>query len=107
MPGVKYNKRLDANHTEILDKCRAVGMCVYDLAKYGAYTDSLIGWRGVLALVEIKNPEKLSKPQLEDREKSLTDVERGVLEDSKHHDFPFAIVISFEEIQKFMEELTT
>ena len=45
----------DANHIEIVDKLRAIGATVVDLASVGGgVPDILVGWRGRTYLLEIK-----------------------------------------------------
>jgi len=51
--------RKDANHTEIRDQCRALGMVVWDLADIGGkLPDLLCIWRGRCVPVEVKAPGK-------------------------------------------------
>lgn len=51
--------RPDANHAEIRDQCRALGMVVWDLKDIGGkLPDLLVIWRGRCVPVEIKAPGK-------------------------------------------------
>ena len=52
---MRRSASLDANHTEIVQKLRAIGATVVDLAKVGhGCPDLLVGWRGRTYLMEVK-----------------------------------------------------
>ena len=54
----KHTKK-DANHREILDQCKELGMVVWDTADLGGEVlDALVFWRGKCVPVEIKPPGK-------------------------------------------------
>lgn len=48
-------KRVDTNHKRIVETIRDIGAQVLDLHALPGALDVLIGWRGVLHLVEIKH----------------------------------------------------
>lgn len=54
MPGIGPRRR-DANHEELLRAARQVGAEVLDLHKLPGAMDCLVGFRGSLYLVEIKD----------------------------------------------------
>ena len=57
--GVKRYPRLDANHNEIVAGLERLGVSVCSLAQLGGgVPDLLIGVRGQLFLLEIKNPKQ-------------------------------------------------
>jgi len=52
--------KTDANHAEIVQALRAIGCRVQDLSRVGGgVPDLLVGWRGRLALIEIKDGAKV------------------------------------------------
>lgn len=61
---MRYEKR-DANHGEIADALRAIGVYVVECAQVGrGFPDLVCGWRGLWYLVEIKRddvPKSASK----------------------------------------------
>jgi hypothetical protein len=67
----KHPPRRDKNQQVIVDALRAVGAFVFDAALVGGgFPDLIVAYRGVVHLVEVKNPENsygrkgLSKNQL-------------------------------------------
>lgn len=51
--------RRDANHGEIVEALRKVGCTVLDLGSVGkGCPDLLVGWAGVLTLIEVKDGSK-------------------------------------------------
>lgn len=103
----RYRKRKDKNHPELVKELQQVGIIVLDCAAKGFYTDLLIGWRGVWAFVEVKNPDSLTKAQERNRAKSLTDTEATLRDMAKMNDLPFVIATSADEVLRYMEGLTT
>ena len=66
--GRPKHTRKDVNHAKIVRECRQVGIVVYDLADIGGEVpDTIMSWRGVCLLVEIKAPGK--RDDLTDGEK--------------------------------------
>jgi len=54
-----YAKRVDLNHTEIVNKFRELGASVFDLSAVGrGCPDIMVGYNGQTVLVEIKSGEK-------------------------------------------------
>ena len=81
MPRSILAHRPDANHAEIRDALRDIpGMEVEDTSAIGMSVDLLVVWRGVTGWVEIKNPDKATKPQKGDPLMMLTDSERKLRE---------------------------
>lgn len=51
--------RVDDNHAEILDAVRSLGAMVVDTSAVGSgFPDAIIGWRGRLIWIEIKDGAK-------------------------------------------------
>lgn len=54
----------DANHPHLVEVLNALGFLVWDMADVGeGFPDLLVARRGVLSLVEVKNPERYWKTQ--------------------------------------------
>jgi len=73
----KYGKP-DANHSKIVNYIRSIGGVVLDCKSLINAFDILVGYKGKLYIIEIKNPERLLKklPKKERLEKALTKGER-------------------------------
>lgn len=57
----KYAKRIDSNHSEIVNVFRQMGCSVFDCSRVaGGFPDILIGRNKKTILVEIKSSEKAS-----------------------------------------------
>lgn len=55
---MRYGAKKDANHDEIVDALKAVGVSVIDMSHVGkGFPDLIIGFRSETILVEIKNPK--------------------------------------------------
>ncbi len=64
--------RRDANHSHVIQECRALGIVVWDTADLGGEVlDTVMFWRGTALPVEIKAPGK---------ENDLTENERISIE---------------------------
>ena len=51
--------RIDANHAEVVEALRSAGCKVWSTADVGhGFPDLLVGYRGVLHLLEVKNGSK-------------------------------------------------
>ena len=51
-------RRVDANHAQIIADLRNIGAAVLDVHALPGALDLLVGWRGVLHLVEVKDGAK-------------------------------------------------
>lgn len=59
--GLLKPQRRDANEREIIDDAQRVGMYVQQMDKSAGF-DLLVGWRGRLEMVEVKNPKHRNRP---------------------------------------------
>lgn len=67
-----YSAKTDANQTEIVEALRAIGAMVYPTHRLGGgFPDLLVGWKGRLLLLEVKDGSKPPSARL------LTDKEQG------------------------------
>jgi len=90
--------RKDINHTEILKAAQAMGATVIiDLAQHRVSCDVLIAFRGDLFLIEIKNPEYMTKTTT--RWNWLTESEKAIAEACACGNVPFFIVQDIEELK--------
>jgi len=78
MPFTRKRGRTDGNHTEVIEAMRNIGAVVYSVASIPNFTDTLVGYRGQLFIIEIKDGTlPPSKRKLTDGEiKCKTDFER-------------------------------
>ena len=54
----RYARKVDANHREIVRALRRLGCTVLDLSSHGRdVPDLAVGYRGVVTLIELKNPQ--------------------------------------------------
>lgn len=68
---LRYGAKKDANHYEVVDALRAAGCLVEDMGHVGCgFPDLMCAYRGVIFLVEIKNPKsKYGRHGLNKRQK--------------------------------------
>ena len=82
--------RKDANHDEIVSALLQVGADVVDLSQHGdGLLDLLVGFRGVLMLIEIKDGAKPASAR------RLTEPQQGFL--LRMHRYPCYVVKSIDE----------
>lgn len=84
--------RTDANHAAIVAAARAVGAAVLDVHALPGALDALIGFRGVLRLVEIKDGAK--KPSA----RKLTSAETETIALFVAVDCPVHVIASVDEL---------
>ncbi len=70
-----YAQRRDANEREIVDALHGLRAYVQQMDKSAGF-DLLVGWRGVLYAIEVKNPAY--RPKTKPVETMLTDAEMEV-----------------------------
>ena len=98
---MKYNSKVDKNQPLIVKQLRRVGCTVLLCHSLKNAFDILVGYKGVLYMMEIKNPEALPKVYDRDRlEKELSDGERKCMNDFKKSDVPYHIVATIDEALK-------
>ena len=92
---MRFRRRTDSNHAEIVRALKQIGCSVLDLSAVGAgCPDILIGYRGRNVLVEIKRWGHIDKPQgrhereTAERQKRFRDGWNGL---------PVAVVDSIEQ----------
>lgn len=88
---MRYAAKRDDNHAEIRDALRDIpGVVVADTASLGdGFPDLVVGYRGVISLLEIKDGSKPpSKQKLTDDEQKFFDKWAG---------FPVYVAASFDE----------
>lgn len=93
--------RKDANHGQVVEELGQMGVWVLDLAQHGLSVDLLVGYRGQLALVEIKAPGNVAKTK--PRKEWLTDKETEIFEDAQYHELPYIIALTSDEIINAMQ----
>ena len=72
-------KRKDANQNLIANEFTARGASVHDLSQHPKQLDMLVGYRGVTAWVEVKNPKMSpSGKKLTDAEDEIISTWRGL-----------------------------
>jgi hypothetical protein len=100
--GHKYNRpSKDANHAEIVEAYRKVGAFVLDITAVKDAFDIIVFYKGKTYLVEIKNPDYLTKVyDRETLESKLSDGERKCMEDLRAVGVEYHIVASIEEALK-------
>lgn len=55
---MRYARKVDANHAEIVKALRRIGVGVIDTSQHGEFCDLVTIQRGVLRLVEVKDGKK-------------------------------------------------
>lgn len=84
--------RTDANHREVLDTVTAIGAEVLDLHSLGGALDALVGFRGRLYLVEIKDGRK------QPSKRRLTAAERATIERFQRIGCPVIVAESADDL---------
>jgi hypothetical protein len=98
---MKYNSKIDENQKSIVKQLRAVGCTVLLCHSLKNAFDILVGYKGVLYMMEIKNPKYL--PKIYDRarlEKALSEGEKKCMDDFKKSDVTYYIVATIDEALK-------
>lgn len=72
---MRTNAKIDINQPEIVEALRQVGASVKSVAQLKNCFDILVGFRGVTYIMEIKNPERMTKAQRYLPSLALTDGE--------------------------------
>ena len=95
---MKQAARRDANHADIRDELRKAGAVVADTASLGGgFPDLVVGWRGVIMLLEIKDGNKPpSKRKLTPDEVEFFKTWNG---------FPVYVVESFEDAARLVDAI--
>lgn len=98
--------RKDGNHRQIVKHLQAIGAHVHDLANKGESCDLLVGYRGELRLLEIKDPSQVPKQKRENgkmrkatRIDWLTEDERKMALAFWAVKVPYFVVVSLQEAQ--------
>ena len=104
MPRSVLRHRVDGNHKQLITDLRKIGMYVIDTAQQGASYDALAVYRGVIAMVEIKDPAALTKMQQVNRVLALTEEERRIMEAVKHNGGCYVIAFTVEDVLKAIED---
>ena len=77
---MRTNAKVDVNHPEIVVALRQSGATVKSVAQLKNCFDILVGFRGHDYKMEIKNPERMTKSQINDPILALTSGERDFME---------------------------
>jgi hypothetical protein len=95
---MKRNAKVDKNQPEIVKALKAHGAQVLLTHQIKNAFDILVGFRGELFIMEIKNPEYLPKAYDRERlEKQLSEGEHKCMEMFKKVGVPYHIVATKEE----------
>lgn len=95
---MKYNAKIDKNQPEIVKALKSYGAQVLLTHQIKNAFDILVGFRGELFIMEIKNPEYLPKVYDRERlEKQLSEGEHKCMEMFKKVGVPYYIVATKEE----------
>lgn len=95
---MKRAAKVDKNQPEIVKALRRVGAVVLLTHQIKNAFDILVGYRGGLFIMEIKNPEYLPKKYDRERlEKELSEGEHKCMEAFKKVGVPYHIVATTEE----------
>ena len=87
----RYARRVDGNHAAIVAHLRAAGCAVLDLHALPGGLDLLIGFRGRLWLVEVKDGAKSAS------RRALTPAEVATIESFQRAGCPVLVVLSADE----------
>lgn len=100
---MKRAAKVDANQPEIVKALQMVGAHVEILSQVKNLFDILVGFRGQLHIMEVKNPKYLPKEYDRDRlEKSLSDGERKCMKKFLAVGVPYHIVTNINEAFKII-----
>lgn len=88
----RYTQRTDSNHAEIVRRARQVGCAVIDIHALAGTLDIVVGFRGVIYLVEIKDGAKIPS------KRRLTPAEEKTVEEFRRVDCPVYIVESADDL---------
>ncbi len=86
----RYARRVDGNHREIVSGLRAVGVAVLDIHAVAGALDALVGFRGRLLLLEIKDGRKSAS------RRKLTPAELATIALFQRNDCPVFVVDSLD-----------
>lgn len=87
----RYARRVDANHAEIRQALQAIGAAVIDVHTTGGALDLLVGFRGGLVLMEVKDGAKVAS------KRKLTERERATMDLLARNDIAPAVVLSVDD----------
>lgn len=81
----------DDNEREIIDALHLLGAYVQQMDKSAGF-DLLVGWRGILLAIEVKQPEKKLSPR-----------EKEIANDFQYFDLPYKIIRSIDDMIAILE----
>ncbi len=84
-------RRVDGNHAEIVRGLRQIGAVVLDVHSVGGLLDVLVGFRGRLVLIEIKNPARPKSAR------KLTPAESATVEALRRNDINTPVVLTLDD----------
>jgi len=97
--------RIDKNQPEIVEALRKYGACVLHTHQLKEAFDILVGYKGSLFIMEIKDPKNLPKNYDKARlEKSLKKGEFKCMVDFEAVGVPYYIVTSIEQAIKILKD---
>ena len=66
MGAPRYRQKPDSNQGEIVQALEKIGCSVYDASRVGEIPDLIIGFRGLVCLLEVKTPTgRMKKSQIQ------------------------------------------
>lgn len=89
---VKYARRVDSNHAELVRVARQVGAAVLDVHAVPGALDLVVGYRGVLYLLEIKDGAKVKSAR------ALTPAEEKTIAEFERVSCPVHVVESVDDM---------
>jgi len=99
------NAKKDANQKEIENYIKAIGGEFQDCTQLKNAFDLLMGYKGKLYIIEVKNPEYLSKKlsKVERLEKSLTEGEKKCRDKFEKVGINYYIIEDIEGIKEMLK----
>lgn len=93
-------RRVDSNHAEIVRVARQAGAAVLDIHAVPGALDVLIGYRGVLRLIEIKDGAKAKSAR------ALTEAEVNTIAEFERVSCPVHVVESVDDMLRVIGAIT-